>query len=779
MSSARPRPSPRPAYLLLAILLLILPAPPRAQQEPLPAPAEPYVVRVELIQVFVTVVDRAGDPVTDLTAGDFELREDGRPQEIVVFEPPGHRAPPGAAAPPGEPAAPATAAPPAAEPSSRPGEREARTYIVVFDGTNNPSGLRFKSAKDAMVRFVEERFGAGDRMAVVEMRPQLRVLCDLCESRDKVIDAIRSAAFLPGSGGQELLPLITNTITGTAIRSGERALQQLENLARFNEMLERSGQREFYDNLSALAKGVSRLPGRKYLLLFSGGFPFLRATEQIYGFIDPIPGPFRDLVNGMARTNTAIYTLDIGDEAVVADVERGDNLRLQMARVGIDENTLEYLGLDSIAYGGDPMLSRQTLAVLAGETGGRFVTDRNYDRALASIDRELLAAYTLGYYPREAREDGRFRRIEVSVKGRPLLEVQHRTGYFSPKPYRAMDPEERQAQLADAALGRVQRRDLPLASGIGFLPGESGDTMAAITLDVPLRGLERRPEEDGGGYVLDVVLTANDASGRQVDSISKQVEARPDPSNPPPPDGGLRLVEALTLPPGSGQVRLVVRDHQRGSTTTQQQELQVPDYRYDRLAVTSLHLMTGGGDYQVVDADFTPPSLRERLGREARRRPAGAAPPAAPEVPDPFRLPDGSTFVPTPRRTFRSGEELFVFMQILNLGYSEEIRGPLLGVTFDLRENATGTVRLPSRQEALVVDGAPGRPCTLVYRLGLDGVEPGDYALRVTVLDKAANAAVQGAEPIRIEGASPPDAAARTPDAAEGGDLTVPRPRGM
>jgi hypothetical protein len=34
----------------------------------------------------LAVVDRTGRPVTDLTAADFEIIDNGRPQEIVAFQ---------------------------------------------------------------------------------------------------------------------------------------------------------------------------------------------------------------------------------------------------------------------------------------------------------------------------------------------------------------------------------------------------------------------------------------------------------------------------------------------------------------------------------------------------------------------------------------------------------------------------------------------------------------------------------------------------------------------
>ena len=63
--------------IVLAVLLL---APASAQgQQPL------FTSRIDLVHLGVTVVDREGNLVTDLTRDDFEVLEDGRPQEVRYF----------------------------------------------------------------------------------------------------------------------------------------------------------------------------------------------------------------------------------------------------------------------------------------------------------------------------------------------------------------------------------------------------------------------------------------------------------------------------------------------------------------------------------------------------------------------------------------------------------------------------------------------------------------------------------------------------------------------
>ena len=69
------RTAPTGRLFVLSLVLLLLAGPVAAQ----------FTSSVNVVEVYVSVVDRDGRPVKGLTQADFELAEDGRPQPISTF----------------------------------------------------------------------------------------------------------------------------------------------------------------------------------------------------------------------------------------------------------------------------------------------------------------------------------------------------------------------------------------------------------------------------------------------------------------------------------------------------------------------------------------------------------------------------------------------------------------------------------------------------------------------------------------------------------------------
>ncbi len=92
--------------------------------------------------------------------------------------------------------------------------------------------------------------------------------------------------------------------------------------------------------------------------------------------------------------------------------------------------------VDMVSYQKHVSKTQDTLRVLAEQTGGTAVVNRNdFDKALDLIDADTSDYYMLGYYSNNADQSRRRRKIEIKIT-RPGVEVQHRTEYSLKPPTR-------------------------------------------------------------------------------------------------------------------------------------------------------------------------------------------------------------------------------------------------------------------------------------------------------------------------------------------------------
>jgi VWFA-related protein len=137
-----------------------------AQTNPTPPPEPVIRISVNLVQVDAVVTDSSGRQVTNLTAVDFEIFEDGRPQKITACSyvrtgPPDTVSSPSASRrDPHAPPAPAMRLTP---------EQVRRTVVLMVDDL----GLSFESAgrvRSALRKYVDTQMQAGELVAIVRTR---------------------------------------------------------------------------------------------------------------------------------------------------------------------------------------------------------------------------------------------------------------------------------------------------------------------------------------------------------------------------------------------------------------------------------------------------------------------------------------------------------------------------------------------------------------------------------------------------------------------------------
>ena len=137
-----------------------------AQQPAAPAPAAPqgdpppviFRVEVDYVEADVLVTDAQNNPVNNLTADDFEVLEDGKPQKVTSFSLvniPIERA-----------ERPLFATQPIEQDVQTNDHLEGRIYLIVLDDLHTDF-TRTPRVKAAMRRFFERSFGTNDLAAIV------------------------------------------------------------------------------------------------------------------------------------------------------------------------------------------------------------------------------------------------------------------------------------------------------------------------------------------------------------------------------------------------------------------------------------------------------------------------------------------------------------------------------------------------------------------------------------------------------------------------------------
>lgn len=423
----------RPAILIPAVLIavtVVLAAqqtaerPPQTapQQTPAPAASAQFIVGVDVVEVDVSVTDKNGRPVTDLTARDFRVSEDGQAQTIqAIYLATLDRAILGAPAPVN-----------LAAPSDVPERRELKQRVFVFLlDMNHLSAAGFTRSRDAIAGFLKDGMTPADLVGVVvgdkmignrigsDKEALLKGLSDVkspnqsryAEMRafPRIIDEAEAAKIAMSNEG------ITNNAVARACREqpgdcsgagGDEAVrQQIEGKARRIAAETMRDTSLTLKALESLATGLARLPGAKQVVVFSDGF-----------YTDDTADWLKQVVGLAGRNGVHFSTFDA----------RG---------IGKDVRSQNFLNAAPVTSSGDLSsldtdANADVLTSLALDTGGDPVHNvNNFREPLDKLARETSTYYVIGYRSTRAF-DGSYRRLDVKVL-RPDVNVRHRRGYVA------------------------------------------------------------------------------------------------------------------------------------------------------------------------------------------------------------------------------------------------------------------------------------------------------------------------------------------------------------
>ena len=508
-------------------------APPQPQAQT-QAQTPTFRVRTDLVTLDVAVTEGNGRPVTGLTAKDFTIYEDGRPQVVSVFR---------AIDVPVEPwATPwmgnvrqdvVTNQPPAGR----------LVAIIIDDAVLNGDQSIIRAARQAARAFIDD-LGPADRATIVFARDSRRAQ-PFTSDRERLRAAVdqldmgfvgMGPSLKLGEGAARVAELGDSLHKMGSLRTIEDTVKTLGTSSHFPRAL-------FYIGVGVRINWAEVAePGK-----VGGRSLAVQEVHRVYA------SRLKEILRDAAKMNIVVHTADPAGLSVEGSNNPGDT---------------------------------DFLLILSRNTGGVAVIHSNDLRpGIEAIAAATRSVYLLGYVP-DVIKPG-FRRTEVKVN-RPGLTVRTRSYYE-----RLTEPEDAKATAAKppaelaALAGLLPESGMPLRIGAVAVPlGTSRDAVVAVVMGVKHPSGDRRSTES-----VRLVMTAYDMEGRFKAATKGTAEVRM--SGAPSGSAEYEVYSRIQLPPGRYQLRLSVDHRARKQTGSVYTDVEVPDFTKRGLHVAGVLLDAG------------------------------------------------------------------------------------------------------------------------------------------------------------------------------------------
>jgi VWFA-related protein len=334
------------------------------------------------------------------------------------------------------------------------------------------------------------------------------------------------------------------------------------------------------ETIEILLRTLNQIGGRKLIFVASDGF-YLGSKNG--GTTDNIR--LQRVVNEATRSGSTIYTIDarglFSSAAADASGERpvDPNAHLDRGRVSED------------------MLSQEALFTLAEQTGGQFLKNQNYfDKWIDKTLDENSNYYVLAWSPeKELQSEMKFRRVEVSVIGRPELTVRLQRGYLTGtnkneaknKNNKKENADEKPIEAVTPIAVEQTQKGKPLATNLSLNYLDVPNVGAVLTSSVQVKTGKLDYGDGKQAAKIDVGGVVFNDQGKQVADFKTGLNVTPRPQDA---DQSVIYNNRTPLPPGIYQVRIGAREPKTGQTGTATKWIEIPDLNRKDLTLASLLL---------------------------------------------------------------------------------------------------------------------------------------------------------------------------------------------
>ena len=680
-------------------------------------------VKAQLVVESVVVRDKQGKSIEGLTAKDFTVTEDGVPQTIRFCERQNL-----SSATPIPIAAPnteelklykrLTRTQLAGETPGAEKYKDRRLLALYFDMSAMRPADQLR-ALTAAQQFIRTQMTTADLVAIMRYQGgSVDILQDFSSDRNKLLSILLTMTVGEGQGSAETVDDASSADTGAAFGQDDSEFNV------FNTDRQLSA-------LQTAATMLGQLNEKKSLIYFASGLRLQGVDNQ---------AQLHATVDAAVKAGVSFWPIDA--RGLVAEAPLGD------ATQGSPGNQGMYSGTAAIAVRNNFQQSQDTLFALAGDTGGKALFDSNdLNRGIVQAQAAISDYYLIGYYTTNTAQNGRFRKVKVTLAPPKDTELaatlSYRLGYYANKEFAKFTTVDKERQLEDALMLDNPITELSIAMEIDYFQLNRAEYFVPLVVKIPGRELALAKRGGAEHTLIDFVGEIKDlVGGNTVSNVRDNVNIKL--SDATAAELAHRPIEydaGFTLLPGKYLIKFLARDDETGRIGTYQTTFVIPNLNKEvqHVPISSVVLSSQRVDLKEALYD----SLK---GKDKQKE----------EAVNPL-VTEGKKLVPSVTRVFSTTREMYVFLQAYKPtasatpGATQPPPPPAEPLFAYVTLYLAGAKVFESAPSAVLPNPATRLGVTpMNFSLGMEGLPQGEYDCQVTILDPSTKKATFWRAPVLL-----------------------------
>src|SRR5271166_3104629 len=413
-------------------------------------------VNSDIVLTNVVVRDKkSGEVVRGLTAKDFTILENGKPQQLSSFdfESVDQATPLNEATINGQTGQSIFNA---KNGVARPEELRNHRLIVLFFYLTSMQPEDLERAQEAARNYVNRQMQPADLVAVASLDTSLSLDQDFTRNKQLLLNAVNSYSGDQSSGFQAGATSTTNQVEDTTSFTADES--------EYNDL---NTDRELFA-IASVSKSLAYITEKKSMLYFSGGIQRDGIENQ---------ASLRSAINAAVRANLSIYSVDTRGLQAISPL--GDASTGSLRGTGGYNGAALQNNLDA------NFNTQEVMATLSSDTGGKAFFDSNdFSPAFERIQRDTSAYYVIGFRSTNPLRDGRYRRHTIKIN-RPNVKMEYRPGYYAPADYKHANKDERERQLQEQLASDLPATDVAVYMDTLYFRTDDTHYYVPVSIVVP------------------------------------------------------------------------------------------------------------------------------------------------------------------------------------------------------------------------------------------------------------------------------------------------------